>query len=320
MKRKCNKIFALIFAFTLASLLLLIASSCSAFSARKSEEVGSLEAELAADSAPVVMRASRMEKSQAAAAPEASNFSYSDFDSAEKNGLPAAAEEGGKKIIKTGDISLEVQSLLEAEKAAEKWAGKFGGYIESSYSGGSEGNVTARIPSSNFDSAMSEIGNLGEVKSRSVSSEDVSERFYDLETRLGSKKVMRARLQEYLSKARDMKDMIEIERELNSVVSDIERMEGSMRRLSSQVEYSSVSVRFSLPYRADPEGKSFMLPDFSDSMRRFAAGAADFFAVFVKIVLYIAVCGTPVVALALFLFWLLVGKCGILRRIFRKLR
>ena len=54
---------------------------------------------------------------------------------------------------------------------------KFGGYIESSYSGETGGSITVRIPAEKFDEAMSEAGNLGAVKSQNISAQDVSERF-----------------------------------------------------------------------------------------------------------------------------------------------
>lgn len=325
MRNKFNKIFALVFMFTLVSLFVLLASSCSIFSGNSLEKAMKNEAAVVAadmDSSAVVMSAApRMAKMSSTAAvysdDHGENFSAGTIES-ESGALSDEVPE--RKLIRTGDISLEVLSLDAAEKAIGEWAGKFSGYIESSYSSESDGNVTVRIPSARFDEAMAEIGELGRVKSQSISSEDVTERFYDLKTRLEAKKVMRSRLQDYLSKAKDIKDMLQIERELNSVMADIERMEGSMRRLSSQVDYSSVSVRYSLPYRADPDGGSFMWPDLGDGFRRFVASIVDFFVGFVKVVLYIVICGIPVLAFAALLFWLLFGKVGLVRKIFSRLK
>lgn len=319
MKRRTNGIFALIFGVTLAALLVIFISSCS----RGGNNVltDGCAVGTAAEEAPVMMKAAaqRMAKTMAV---DSAAFSNSSASSSFGQDISESSvdENTERKLIKTGGISLEVQSLDAAAKAAGEWAAKFGGYVESSYSGESDGTVKVRIPSERFDEAMAEAGNLGEVKSQSVSSEDVTERFYDLKTRLEAKKVMRGRLEDYLSKAKDMKDLLQIERELNSVVTDIESMEGSMRRLSSKIDYSSITVSYSLPYRADPDGGSFKWPDFGDGFRRFASHIVDFFVGFVKAVLYIVICGIPVLAFAALLFWLLFGKVGLARKIFRSLK
>ncbi|MGP1458414.1 MAG: DUF4349 domain-containing protein [Treponema sp.] len=220
--------------------------------------------------------------------------------------------------MRRGYLTLEVNSIPEAGKAVEQWCAHFGGYIESSYAGETNGNVTARIPSGAFADAMNEAGKAGTVKSKSVSTEDVSERFYDLQTRLETRKIMRTRLQGYLAQAKDTKDMLQIESELNRVMSDIESMEGSMKRLAGQIDYSTISVDYRLPYRADGSG-GFDWPDFGDGFRRFVSNIVDFFAGFVKVVLYVVIGGVPIFAVIAFLYWLLFGKIGLLRKIFNKL-
>ena len=87
---------------------------------------------------------------------------------------------------------------------------------------------------------------------------------------------MKERLQRYLEEAKDIKDMLQIEKELNSVISDIESMEGRMKRLSGQIDYSQIYVNYDLPFRSD-ENHGFVMPDFGDGFRRFMANVLDFF-------------------------------------------
>ncbi len=298
-------------------------ASCSKPSKFSKNEVSF--AEDSVESAPQIMAsAPRMAKMKTASSLDSVSNSYlgdSGKVGGEKNFSDAnSVSSTERKLIKNGDISVEVQNLSNAEKAVGEWASKFGGYIESSYSGETSGSITVRIPAKNFDEAMSEVVNFGVVKSQNISTQDVSERFYDLKTRLESKKVMRERLQKYLSQAKDVKDMLQIERELNSVVTDIESMEGSMARLSSQIDLSTITVSYSLPYRADPAGGSFKWPSFGEGFRHFVSNLVDFFACLLKIVLYIVICGIPVLAVAGFMFWLLFGKIGFVKKIFKKLK
>lgn len=237
--------------------------------------------------------------------------------------LPAEApapapSEAERKLIKNGNFSIEVEDLASAEEKLEAWVKSLGGYVESSYMSERNGNLCVRIPQESFEKAMDAAGSFGRLLNKSVNTEDVTERFYDLKTRLDTKKIMRERLQNYLSSAKDIKDMLQIERELNSVIADIESMEGSLRRLSGQIDYSRINISFSLPFRSE-EGQSFVLPSFKDSFRRFLSNVVDFFLGFIKIILYIVIFGVPVVSLIMLLYWLLFGKVGILRKIFKKI-
>lgn len=229
---------------------------------------------------------------------------------------PAGQQE--RKLIKTGSISLEVEQLASAEGTVLEWCQSFGGYVASSFNHETNAAFTVRIPAVHFDAAMAAAGNLGRVRSRNVSTQDVSEQFYDLQTRLDTRKILRDRLQSYLAQAKNMEDLLHIERELNSTLTEIESMEGRMRRLSNQIDYSTITVDLQLPYRTTDQG--FQWPSLDRNVRRFLSNVVDFFVDFVAIVLYIVIFGVPILALVAFLYWLLLGRMGLLKRIFKRLK
>lgn len=229
---------------------------------------------------------------------------------------PAGQQE--RKLIKTGSVSLEVEQLAATEEAVLAWCQSFGGYVASSFSHESSAAFTVRIPASRFDDAMAAAGNLGRVRSRNISTQDVSEQFYDLRTRLDTRKILRDRLQSYLAQAKDMEDLLHIERELNSTLTEIESMEGRMRRLSNQIDYSTITVDASLPYRTTDQG--FQWPSLDRTVRRFLSNLVDFFVGFVAVVLYIIIFGIPILGLVALLYWLLLGRVGLLRKIFKGLK
>lgn len=223
-----------------------------------------------------------------------------------------------RKLIKTGSISLEVEQLAATEEAVLAWCQSFGGYVASSFNHETNAAFTVRIPAVRFDDAMAAAGNLGRVRSRNISTQDVSEQFYDLRTRLDTRKILRDRLQSYLAQAKDMEDLLHIERELNSTLTEIESMEGRMRRLSNQIDYSTITVDLQLPYRTTDQG--FQWPSLDRTVRRFLSNVVDFFVDFVAIVLYIIIFGIPILGLVVLLYWLLLGRVGLLRKIFKGLK
>lgn len=222
-----------------------------------------------------------------------------------------------RKLIKRGNVNIEVQNLKNAQESVEKWCKDFGGYIESFSENTNSANFNLRIPSVKFDEALNSVGEFGTVKSKNISTQDVSEQFYDLQGRLATKKIMQERLQKYLTQAKDVKDMLQIEKELNNTISEIESMEGRMKRLSGQIEYSSVNIFLELPYRTSDEG--FVWPDFLQGFREFLSNCVDFFVGLFGIMVYAIVFGVPIIAILAFLYWLLIGKKGLLIKLFKKL-
>lgn len=223
-----------------------------------------------------------------------------------------------RKLIKSGGITLQVENLSEGQESVESWCKNLGGYVADCSSSESDAYFTVKVPAAKFDEAMNSAGNLGIVKNRNMSTQDVSEQYYDLETRIASKKLMRDNFKRYLAQSTNMSDTIKIERELNNVLSEIESMEGRMRRLSGQIEYSTINVTLRLPggkIVPDVQG-----PSFGENLKEFFRNVAGFFSGVFVVICYAVICGIPVLGIICLLFWLLFGKVGLIKKLFRKLK
>lgn len=102
--------------------------------------------------------------------------------------------------------------------------------------------VTVRVPSVHFREALGKIGELGEITHQSITAEDVSEEYHDAEVRLANMRATQKRLQEFLSKTANMNDMLTLERELERISMDIDRVEGRMRFLKEHVAFSTLTI------------------------------------------------------------------------------
>ncbi len=103
-------------------------------------------------------------------------------------------------------------------------------------------SVQIKVPSASFRDAMTKIEALGGVVNRSVTADDVSEEFHDLEVRLVNLRATRARLQEFLAKAPSINDMLTVERELERVAQEIDKGEGRLEFLRTRAAMSAISV------------------------------------------------------------------------------
>lgn len=223
-----------------------------------------------------------------------------------------------RKLIRNGNITVEVSDLQKASASIDSWVKEFGGYISNSNAGESSVSFTVRIPAEKFDTAMDSYGSLGKVKNKNIYTNDVTEQYYDTQSRLETRKVLRDKLNTYLRQATSMQDMLKIERELNSVQAEIESMEGKLKRLSSEIEYATIYITLNLPYHETQSGFDF--PDLGDGFRHFIANLLAFFAGLFTVILYAVICGVPLLALIALLFWLLFGKVGLLIKLYNRLK
>ena len=143
-------------------------------------------------------------------------------------------------LIFTGQLSLQVEfgETAETIDAAVGLAVAAGGYVAEL----TDTSLRLRVPSKRFRKLMTQIEGLGEVQSRGVTALDVSEEFHDLEVQLANLEATRARIEKLLGQTKDLNQILTIEKELQRVTSEIDRLEGRMRLLSSQAAFSTLSL------------------------------------------------------------------------------
>ncbi|MBO7583642.1 MAG: DUF4349 domain-containing protein [Treponema sp.] len=241
-----------------------------------------------------------------------------EYEMAEESVPEAYVEEYERKLIRTGNVSLEVQTISDAEDKIAAWAKSLGGYVTNANTWQYGAGFTVRIPAERFDEAMSQVGDFGRVTNRSVNSQDVSDNYYDMQSRLETKYILRDKLQSYLNQAKDIKDLLEIERQLNSVIEEIESTESRFKRLSGQIDYSTIYINMSFEAGKDEGG--IILPDVKNAWNEIVSKIIGFFWGLLKVLFYIIIFGIPLVGIAAFFFWLLFGKVGLLIKLFKKLK
>ena len=223
--------------------------------------------------------------------------------------------EQNKKLIKNGFINLSIDSLEDFETKVQNYAALYNGYITNTFMSENSYSAEIKVPGKNFENAMNNAGTLGDIKSRSQNANDVTDEYYDLESRINSKKILRDKLESYLKKAETVKDLMSIEKELNMVISDLEAMEGRMKRLSYEVDYSTINISAYLPTGYTDTG--FKWPDFGDYFEKLGFNTVNFLAGFFVVILYIIIYAVPIIILVGFLYWLLFGRIGLLIKLFK---
>ena len=106
------------------------------------------------------------------------------------------------KLIYRANIDMESTEFDTAVQGLTDLVARLGGYFENSeldnYANYRRASYVVRLPSENFETFCGAVGELCQVNSLSRSAEDVSERYYDTESRLVTQQTKLARLQELL--------------------------------------------------------------------------------------------------------------------------
>ena len=152
----------------------------------------------------------------------------------------SATKIAGPLLIYTATFHMAVFEAGPSIDATYQLAKDLGGYLVRR----DQHTIIIRVPAAKYRDALAQIAKLGDVLHREETVEDVTEQFLDMQTRLRNARAMRDRLEKLLAQAKDVKEALAVEKELGRVTTDIERMEGRLKRLRELISFSTITVQF----------------------------------------------------------------------------
>lgn len=158
------------------------------------------------------------------------------------------------KIIRTANLQLEVTDVRNITTEIQSIAESALGTVQSSsvsagYNNQYSGTITIRIPSEKFEMVVQEIESLGKVLSSSTSADDVTEEYVDLAAQKNAQTNQLAQYNRILVQAVNVSEILEVQREIERVQVDLDRIVGRMKYLDSRVSLSTISIRLTEPAR-----------------------------------------------------------------------
>jgi len=157
-------------------------------------------------------------------------------------GGAALAEQAEREpmLVYTAQLTMAVFEATKALDKVEEVARRAGGYLVRR----DDTTITVRVPSKRFQTSLEEAMRLGDVLHRRVDVRDVTDEYTDLAIRLRNAEAVRKRLEELLARADNVSHALEVERELERVTGEIERMKGRLKMLGELVAFSTITVQF----------------------------------------------------------------------------
>lgn len=144
----------------------------------------------------------------------------------------------GRYIVYTATMQVSVFNLEDAMIRAESLPDKYGGYVQNM----ANNYFVMRIPSAKLRPAMDELATMGVVDSRTLDAMDVTEEFLDIQTRIEVLQNTQKQMMELLTKARTVQEALEVRKALDQITMELEVLKGRLRRLSSLVSFSTLTL------------------------------------------------------------------------------
>jgi hypothetical protein len=200
---------------------------------------------------------------------QAASESRSEFAS---QGLARTAEQQGQQgqqsspgvasgpmVIRTIKLTLIAKEFDAARSRIDGIIRESKGYVDHLSVRGEAGSArtlsaTLRLPAGQFESGLTELKKLGRLMEELQNSSDITSQYVDLAARLLNARNSEQRLLGLLrDRAGNLKDVIEMEREIASVRESIERMEAQQKDLNNKVQFVTIQLELAEEYHAQLE-------------------------------------------------------------------
>jgi len=218
-----------------------------------------------------------------------------------------------RKIVMTAFVRVRVENLDKADTLIKDLMKKYNAYASSTDIDDNSRRYSIRVPSSAYKTAIDEINGLGRLLGRSENAEDVSLRYYDLEGRLATKKELLKTFQSYLGKAKTIEEILSVEKRIAELQYEIEGTGKELRNLANRVDYATIELSVFGPIASSP----YRGPTLGERLKELFGSFGTFLSIMATVIIGIVIFGIPILLLLILFFWLLFGKIGLLKKLWR---
>jgi PKD repeat protein len=189
---------------------------------------------------PLVGQSSINEKGPGAPQQDSSSVTYTN--------IAPGSLTSDRMVVRTGGLELVVQDIPAAIDEITRIAGDSGGYVVTSqkWKEGEKvfGTMSIRVPAGNYNGIILSLRALAlEIVSETTSSQDVTEEYTDLGSKIKNLEATENQLLKIMQTAVKTEDVLSIQRELTTVRGEIEQAKGRMQYLERTSATSLINIK-----------------------------------------------------------------------------
>jgi hypothetical protein len=166
-----------------------------------------------------------------------------------------------RMVIRTAQLTVEVQNIESALSKAREIASGAGGFVSASNTHVESvdkqdrmvADLTLQVRSDSADSAISQLRALGKVTSENTGSQDVTDEYVDLDSNLRNLQATESAILKLMDRATQIQDVLSLQRELTNVRGQIERIQGRKTYLERRTDMATITLSLRLPPVAPSE-------------------------------------------------------------------
>ncbi|MFA5346700.1 MAG: DUF4349 domain-containing protein [Methanoregula sp.] len=231
---------------------------------------------------------------------ELSGMTYSSNAMPESGSVPSQSGSGAPtvetKIIQTAFITIEVNDVPGGVETLKHLASQKGGYISSTsiqntFNNRLSGSVIIRIPATEFENTLAEVKSIGTVKTVSTQGRDVTEEYVDLQAQKTSYQNQLAQYNEIMKKAVNVEDVIVIQQQIDRVQTELNRLEGRLKYLNSQIDFSTITINLQEPEPVGGQSGHNFVSTINDGIAGFFGMIDAIIIIFFTLLPLLIVCG-----------------------------
>ena len=160
-----------------------------------------------------------------------------------------------RMVIRTAQLTVEVQDIESALSKARDIASSAGGFVSASNTHSERADnqdrtvadLTLQVRSDSADSAISQLRALGKVTAENTGSQDVTDEYVDLDSNLRNLQATESAILKLMDKATQIQDVLSLQRELTNVRGQIERIQGRKTYLERRTDMATITLSLRLP-------------------------------------------------------------------------
>ncbi len=177
-------------------------------------------------------------------------------DSSDKGGV---AE---RKLIRKIYLSTETEDMDPLLAAIDSKVSALGGYMESrevytgsryaSYDSRRHADLVIRIPKDKLDEFVAHVGKESNITSSNETSDDVTLTYVAVQSRMTALQKEEARLLELIDKAANLSELLELEKRLTEVRTDLENVTSQLLLYDNLVDFGTIEISISEVQKLTP--------------------------------------------------------------------
>lgn len=153
-----------------------------------------------------------------------------------------------RNVVKSGSMTVQVDSVDQAEKQARSIAETLGGRVDRVTSADlaspqASMDMTLRVPVMKFEGAMEQLQALGTRLAKTVEVQDVTDQIIDFNARLKTMRVQEELVRSMLKRAGSLENSLTINNDLTRLRAEIESLDAKRSALASQAAFSTLELK-----------------------------------------------------------------------------